>query len=141
MTNVWGETEDVFAIGAAESDLDDVCREAAEALGLRYIPERNAELGFFLRSDQLSFARAGIPGVWLHQGIVSKTGDKGHALRKFEEYQAFRYHKVTDEMADDWDLAGTLQIVRWAQEIVRRLGERPEPPRFRPESPFAKAQD
>ena len=140
MTNVWGETEDVFAIGASESDLDGVCREAAEALGLRYIPERNKELGFFLRSDQLSFARAGIPGVWLHQGIVSKTGDKDRALNKFEEYRAFRYHKVTDEMSDDWDLAGTLQIVRWAQEIVRRLGERPEPPRFRPESPFAKAQ-
>jgi Zn-dependent M28 family amino/carboxypeptidase len=140
MTNVWGETEDVFAIGAAESDLDGVCREAAEAIGLRYIPERNKELGFFLRSDQLSFARAGIPGVWLHQGIVSKAGDKGHALKKFEEYRAFRYHKVTDEMGDDWDLAGTLQIVRWVQEIVRRLGDRPDPPLFRPESPFAKPQ-
>ncbi len=133
MTNVWGETEDVFAIGAGESDLDGVCREAAEALGLRYIPERNKELGFFLRSDQLSFARVGIPGVWLHQGIVSRTGDKDHALKKFEEYRAFKYHKVTDEISEDWDLAGTLQIIRWAQEIVRKLGERPEPPRFRPE--------
>ena len=140
MTNVWGETEDVFAIGAGESDLDGVCREAAEALGLRYIPERNKELGFFLRSDQLSFARVGIPGVWLHQGIVSRTGDKDHALKKFEEYRAFKYHKVTDEISEDWDLAGTLQIIRWAQEIVRKLGERPEPPRFRPDSPFAKAQ-
>ncbi len=138
MTNVWGETEDVFAIGAVESDLDGLCREAAEALGLRYIPERNTELGFFFRSDQLSFARAGIPAVWLHQGIVSKRGDKNQALKKFEEYRAFRYHKVTDEIDEDWDLAGTLQIVRWAQAIVRRLGERPEPPRFRPESPFAK---
>ena len=140
MTNVWGETEDVFAIGGSESDLDGVCREAAEALGLHYIPERNRELGFFLRSDQLSFARAGIPAVWLHQGIVSRTGDKGRALAKFEEYRAARYHKVTDEMGDDWDLAGTLQIVRWAQEIVRRLADRPEIPRFRPESPFAKPQ-
>jgi Zn-dependent M28 family amino/carboxypeptidase len=140
MTNVWGETEDVFAIGAGESDLDGVCRKAAEGLGLRYIPERNKELGFFLRSDQLSFARVGIPGVWLHQGIVSKTGDKDHALKKFQEYRAFKYHKVTDEISEDWDLAGTLQIIRWAQEIVRELGERPEPPRFRPESPFAKAQ-
>jgi Zn-dependent M28 family amino/carboxypeptidase len=137
MTNVWGETEDVFAIGAGESDLDGVCREAAEALGLRYTAERNTELGFFFRSDQLSFARAGIPAVWLHQGIVSKGGDKDLARKKFEEYLAFRYHKVTDEIGDDWDLAGTLQIVRWAQEIVRGLGERLEPPQFRPESPFA----
>ena len=136
MTNVWGETEDVFAIGAGESDLDDVCREAAEVLGLRTIPERNKELGFFFRSDQLSFARVGIPAVWLHQGIVSKIGDKDHARKKFEEYRAFKYHKVTDEIGEDWDLAGTLQIVRWAQEIVQGLGDRLEPPRFRPESPF-----
>ena len=30
MTNVWGETEDVFAVGGLQSDLDGVCREAAE---------------------------------------------------------------------------------------------------------------
>ena len=137
MTNVWGETEDVFAIGAGESDLDEVCREAAGALGLRYIPERNAELGFFFRSDQLSFARAGIPAVWLHQGIVSRGEDKGRALRAFEDYRATKYHKVTDEMSADWDLAGALQIVRWAEEIVRTLERRPEPPRFRPGSAFA----
>jgi Zn-dependent M28 family amino/carboxypeptidase len=137
MTNVWGETEDVFAIGAGESDLDVVCRKAAAVLGLRTIPERNTELGFFFRSDQLSFARVGIPAVWLHQGIVSRGTDKDFARKKFEEYRAFKYHKVTDEIGKDWDLAGTLQIVRWAQEIVRKLGERPEPPRFRPESPFA----
>lgn len=58
MTNVWGETEEVFAIGARHSDLDELCRQAADALGLRYTPERNGELGFFFRSDQLSFARA-----------------------------------------------------------------------------------
>jgi len=35
MTNVWGETEDVFAIGARHSDLDGICRDAAGKLGLR----------------------------------------------------------------------------------------------------------
>ena len=84
MTNVWGETEDVFAIGARYSDLDAVCREAAEKLGLRYTPERNGELGFFYRSDQISFARAGIPGVWLSQGVVSRGPDKGLVQRKFD---------------------------------------------------------
>jgi Zn-dependent M28 family amino/carboxypeptidase len=66
MTNVWGETEEVYAIGAQHSDLNDICREAAEELGWHYIPERLGQLGYFFRSDQLSFARAGIPAVWLH---------------------------------------------------------------------------
>jgi len=136
MTNVWGETEDVFAIGARHSDLDELCRQAADALGLRYTPERNGELGFFFRSDQLSFARAGIPSVWLHQGIISKGADKGFADRKFVEYQNSKCHKVTDEIGDDWDYRGTLEIVRWAQEIIKRLENMPDLPQFKPDSAF-----
>jgi len=136
MTNVWGETEDVFAIGARHSDLDAVCREAAEKRGLRYIPERNGELGFFYRSDQLSFARAGIPGVWLHQGIVAKGPDKGLVQRKFEDYKLTKYHKVADEIQPDWDLRGALQIVDWAREIVLLLQEREGLPQFVPMSSF-----
>jgi Zn-dependent M28 family amino/carboxypeptidase len=136
MTNVWGETEDAFAIGARHSDLDEVCRQAAERIGLRYTAERNGELGFFFRSDQLSFAKAGIPGVWLHQGIVSKGPDKDFARRKFEDYKLTKYHKVGDEIQPDWDLRGTLQIVGWAQAIISLLGEREGLPRFAPTSSF-----
>lgn len=136
MTNVWGETEDVFAIGGRQSDLDAVCREAAEKLGLRYIPERNGELGFFYRSDQISFARAGIPGVWLSQGITAKGPDKGLVERKFQDYRATKYHKVTDEIQPDWDLRGALQIVNWACGIVSILQDREALPQFAPTSAF-----
>jgi Zn-dependent M28 family amino/carboxypeptidase len=136
MTNVWGETEDVFAIGAKHSDLDAVCREAAEKLGLRYIPERNGELGFFYRSDQISFARAGIPGVWLSQGITAKGPDKGLVQRKFEDYRKTKYHKVTDEIQPDWDLRGALQIIDWARGIIANLQERESLPQFVPTSSF-----
>lgn len=136
MTNVWGETEDVFAVGADHSELEDVCRAAAEKMGLRYIPERNRELGFFFRSDQFSFVRAGIPAVWLHQGVVSRGADKDFVKRKFEEYQRAKYHKVTDEIEPDWDLRGTLQVIDWARTIIELLSEREEPPAFRPSSPF-----
>ena len=136
MTNVWGETEDVFAIGAKYSDLDGVCRAAAETMGLRYIPERNGELGFFFRSDQLSFARAGIPGVWLSQGVVSKGPDKGLVQRKFEDYRKTKYHKVTDKIQPDWDLRGTLQIALWAEAIIAVLQEREAVPQFLPTSSF-----
>jgi Zn-dependent M28 family amino/carboxypeptidase len=139
MTNVWGETEDVFAIGARHSELDGVCREAAEKMGLRYIPERNGELGFFFRSDQLSFARAGIPGVWLSQGIVAKGPDKGLVQRKFEDYRKTKYHKVTDEIQPDWDLRGALQIIDWARGIISILQEREALPQFVPTSSFRRA--
>lgn len=140
MTNVWGETEDAFAIGAKHSELDEVCRLAAGRMGLRTIPERNGPLGFFFRSDQLSFARAGIPGVWLHQGIVSKGPDKGFVQRMFEDYQRTKYHQVADELQPDWDLRGTLQIIGWAREIIAVLGDRETLPQFHPTSSFRRAK-
>jgi Zn-dependent M28 family amino/carboxypeptidase len=136
MTNVWGETEDVFAIGARQSDLDAVCRAAAEKMGLRYTPERNGELGFFYRSDQISFARAGIPAIWLSQGVVAKGTDKDLVQRKFEDYRRTKYHKVTDEIQPDWDLRGTVQIIDWARGIIALLQERKELPQFLPTSSF-----
>jgi Zn-dependent M28 family amino/carboxypeptidase len=139
MTNVWGETEDVYAIGARHSDLDAIAAEAAAKLGLRYTAERNGELGFFYRSDQISFARAGIPAAWLSQGIVSRGADKGLVQRKFEDYRATKYHKVTDEIQADWDLRGTLQLTDWALGIVALLQERADLPQFVPTSSFKRA--
>ena len=136
MTNVWGETENLYAIGAKHSDLDDFCRQAAENLKLGYIPERLAQLGYFFRSDQLSFARAGIPSVWLHEGIISRGDDKDYIIRKNEEYRREMYHQVTDEIREDWDLRGTVQIARWAQEIISLLAEAEELPRFKASSSF-----
>ncbi|HEK85746.1 MAG: M28 family peptidase [Candidatus Saccharicenans sp.] len=141
MTNVWGETEDVYAIGAKYSDLDEICKQAAEKLGYRYTPERGGNYGFFFRSDQLSFARHGIPAVWLHEGIVARGPDKNKILRKSEEYMKFHYHQVSDEIEDDWDMRGAIQLILWAREMVNLLGEQKKIPQFKPESSFQRPTD
>ena len=136
MTNVWGKTEDVYAIGGKHSDLEDTCRQAAENLGLEYIPERLGEIGYFFRSDQLSFVRGGIPGVWLHEGVTSQGEDKEYASRKGEEYRRTKYHRVIDEVEEDWDLSGTVQITDWAREIISLLSQSKDIPDFKPTSPY-----
>ncbi|MBC7363949.1 MAG: M28 family peptidase [Candidatus Aminicenantes bacterium] len=141
MTNVWGETEDVYAIGASHSDLDEICRQAAERIGLRYIPEKGGNYGFFFRSDQLSFARHGIPAIWLHEGVVARGPDPDKVIRKSEEYQKKFYHQVTDEVQADWDLRGALQIIRWAREIIELLGQQEKLPQFKPTSSFRRPEN
>jgi Zn-dependent M28 family amino/carboxypeptidase len=136
MTNVWGRTKDVYTIGGSHSDLGEICAEAAKNLGLEYIPERNKELGYFFRSDQLSFARAGIPAVWLHEGIISVGKDKDYIQKKSREYREFKYHKVTDEFEEDWDLKGTVQITDWAREIISILSGMENIPQFKDSSSF-----
>jgi len=136
MTGVWGETQDVYGIGASHSDLDEICAQAAANLGLRYTEERNRELGYFFRSDQFSFARAGIPGVWLHEGILSRTKGEGYILEKQAEYKKNGYHQVDDEIQPDWDYTGTIQITDWAREIIALLDASPTLPQFKPTSSF-----
>ena len=137
MTGVWGETEDVYGIGASHSDLDEIAGRAAAGLGLRYTPERNTELGYFFRSDQFSFARGGIPAVWLHEGIVSRTKGADYILEKSADYKKNGYHQVDDEIKPDWDFSGTIQIARWAREIVALLDASPaDIPQFKPTSSF-----
>jgi len=136
MTNVWGEVKDVYGIGAKHSDLDDYCRQAAKKLGLDYIPEREGNLGYFFRSDQISFAKAGIPAVWLHEGITSRGKNPDWIKIKTDDYKKNKYHKVTDEIQPDWDLRGTVQIGRWAQEIIKLLSEAKTLSQFKPTSSF-----
>jgi len=136
MANVWGETKEVYTIGGKHSDLDEVCAAAADAIGVEYIPERNGELGYFFRSDQLSFARAGIPAVWLHEGITSRGEDPDFIMTKTREYRQSKYHNVADEIEADWDLGGTVQITWWAHEIIKILQDMDVLPQFKPTSSF-----
>lgn len=140
MTNIWGPTEDVYAIGADQSDLDGVARQAAESLGLRYIEERDKENGFFFRSDQFSFARIGVPGLWPHEGPTSrKAGVDVQARRR--NYRAKHYHQTSDSLevqSQDWDLEGTLQIAEWAAEMIEVLATHKVAPQFLEGSAFTR---
>ena len=137
MTNIWGPTQDVYAIGADKSELDGVAREAAEKIGLRYIEELDKENGFFFRSDQFSFARAGIPGLWPHEGPTSDNG----VLDKRRGYRAGHYHQTSDSLevqSADWDLQGTLQIADWVIAMVEVLADRSERPDWNEGSAFGR---
>ncbi|MBD3414634.1 MAG: M28 family peptidase, partial [Candidatus Aminicenantes bacterium] len=138
MTNVWGRTKDVYTIGGSHSDLGEICARAAKKLGFKYIPERNKELGYFFRSDQLSFARAGIPAVWLHEGITSEGKNEDYIKEKSQEYRRSKYHKVSDEFEEEWDLDGTVQITEWVQEIISLLLKSDQIPRFKESSSFSR---
>jgi Zn-dependent M28 family amino/carboxypeptidase len=143
LTTIWGETKDLYAIGGGQSTLDAICREAADAIGARYTEERARENGFFFRSDQLSFARRGIPAVWLHEGETSLRGPAGHIRERRAAYEKQHYHKPSDDvrvLEREWDLRGTAQIARWAAAIVEKIGLAKEPPRFLEKSAFAKAR-
>ncbi len=129
---MFGVTRDVAAIGLDVSDLGDAFAGVVEELGLTPVGDPNPAAGSFYRSDQVSFARMGIPALYLQAGreYVDSLGFDP------QEYHAQRYHQVADEVSDSWNLAGTERDMRILVETARRVADAPLPPRWRPGSEF-----
>lgn len=136
MSAVWGPARDVVAIGASESVLGEVVEAVAKREGLRVAPEPAPEQGFFFRSDQYSFARAGVPGVWLDLGDDLVGVPAGTGLARREAYRAERYHRPGDEFDPSWELTGTAQLARLVELVIEEIGGRGGNVPWKPGSPF-----
>jgi Zn-dependent M28 family amino/carboxypeptidase len=124
MSAVWGLARDVVAIGASKSALGAVVEAVAKREGLKVAPEPAPDQGFFFRSDQYSFARAGVPGVWIDLGDDLLGVPSGTGLARREEYRAKRYHHPQDEFDPSWELTGTAQLARIVELAIEEIGAR-----------------
>ena len=113
-TPVWERTGDVFALGAKYSDLEGILHEILGEQGLEYTYFSMYEQGFYYRSDQFSFARRGIPSIWLSAGDDYEDGIG--RLRNF--FFGGAYHTVDDEYDPAWPLGGTVQTVETAVRLA-----------------------
>jgi Zn-dependent M28 family amino/carboxypeptidase len=116
--------------GAELSTLEDHVRAAASELGLSIVPDPVPEQNFFARSDQLNFARIGVPSACLWQGF---SGARGEAA--FKDFRSNRYHQPGDEWlpALDWEAAAQMARAELLVGISLLRGPRP---RWKPDSPF-----
>ncbi len=117
--NILGRTRDVTAVGFGKSTLDDLIRKAAAAQGREVKPDQFPDRGFFYRSDQFSFAKIGVPGVYLDSGLDFIGRPPGWGKAKLEEWEKTHYHQVSDEYRDDWDLSGALEDIEVLFEVGR----------------------
>ena len=65
---------------------------------------------------------------------VGKAADFGQ--RKQDEYTANDYHKVSDEVKTDWDLAGAVEDLKLLAELGYRLAQGARYPEWKPDSEF-----
>ena len=110
--NLWGETDDIIALGADRSTLGDIVGARAEELGQTVMPDPAPENGSFFRSDHLPFARAGIPALFLQHGLRFRDRPAGWGERVMADYHRSHYHRPSDEYDPDFDLAGAVQQAR-----------------------------
>lgn len=137
--NVWGPTRDIVALGAELSTLGDWVAAAARAESLQVAPDPWPQLGDLYRSDQLAFARAGIPVVLLRSGLHFPEKDPGFGAAQWRAYLDDRHHRPTDHVRPDFDYRGMVQQARLLTRLVWSLAEATDFPTWLPGAEFRPA--
>jgi Peptidase family M28/PA domain len=99
--------QDIVAFGAEHSTLGDVIRRATERMHLIESPDPLAQLVIFIRSDQYSFVKQGIPAVMPSPGFKS-SDPKIAPFEILGKWEDTRYHQPQDDMEQpglDFDAA------------------------------------
>ena len=139
--NVYGPTRDIQIIGLGKSSLGDQLSALAAQRGRVAKGDLLPHFGFFYRSDHKEFAAAGVPSLWMRRGsdYIGKPGD--FAEKDTAAYFANDYHKVSDEVRDDWDLAGAVEDYRLYFRLGFDIANGEQWPEWKPGDEFASKRD
>ena len=138
--NVWGRTTDALAIGFGKSSLDAVASASARRQGRTYGDEPFPEKGSFYRSDQLNFARIGVPALFLRTGIDFVGRPPGWGAEQAERWTQEHYHQPSDDFDPTWDLEGMVDDARLGFAIAEAVAEAPAMPTWNPGDEFEAAR-
>jgi hypothetical protein len=105
--------EDVIPRGSEHSTLNTAVREAAARMKFEVSPDPFPELVFFIRSDQYSFVKQGIPAVFLSTGTKS-SDPKIKPAEIITKWRQTIYHKPQDDMNQAFDFESGAKYARYA---------------------------
>jgi Zn-dependent M28 family amino/carboxypeptidase len=87
---------DAIAYGAEHSTLQAVAKQAADRLGIALTPDPTPEQVLFVRSDQYSFVKQGIPSVFTVVGFKSDN-PAINPTKIWDTWETERYHQPQDD--------------------------------------------
>ena len=104
--NIWGHTHDVTFVGLGKSSIDSIMTGIAKEQGRVVKADQFSDRGYFYRSDQFSFAKIGVPAMYLDTGtdFVDKPADWGREQQ--DHYTNVNYHQPSDEYDPSWNFEG-----------------------------------
>lgn len=109
--NVHGRTQEYSYIGRGKTTLDAAVDLVAHRYGrIPMLDQVGADRGMFYRSDQLSFARAGIPALLLRSWRRSSDSAP-------DDYEQRHYHRPSDEVDESWNFDGLVDDARVAFQV------------------------
>ena len=138
--NLWGRTRDLIMIGLGKSSVDDWVHAIAAMQGRHVEPDASPDKGFFYRSDQFPFAKAGVPAAYFEAGTDVLDKPAGYGEQKSKEYDDRDYHQPSDELRPDWDFSGAAEDARFFFYLGLKAANEAAMPAWRPGDEFEAAR-
>jgi Zn-dependent M28 family amino/carboxypeptidase len=122
----------VTVYGLNESDLGEEVRAVARARGIRIQDDQEPERNIFIRSDQYSFIRRGIPALAMKVGYEKGSPEEKIAKTWLKD----RYHAPADDLKQPVDLECAGRFDDLLRALAEAVADRPERPHWNTSSFF-----
>jgi Zn-dependent M28 family amino/carboxypeptidase len=138
--NIWGPAKDIVYVGKGKSSLDTYVEEIARMQGRVVTPDQFPDRGFFYRSDQFSFAKIGVPALYLDTGTDFIGKPAGWGKEQHEAYEAKSYHQPSDEIDESWNFDGMIQDAQLGFWVGLKVANAEAMPTWVPGDEFEEAR-
>jgi Zn-dependent M28 family amino/carboxypeptidase len=118
--------------GLDESDLGDRAREVAQQLGIKVQADPEPLRNVFVRSDQYSFIRHGIPSIMMSVAPQPDTPEQ----KIFKDWLTQRYHAPSDDINQPVDLASAAKYEEIVRALLINIANDDHRPEWKPDSFF-----
>ncbi len=122
----------IIVMGEDESTLGEVARRAAASQGFSVMPDPFPNALSFVRSDQYSFIRTGVPAL---AGRLAHPAGSPEAAED-RRWRAERYHGPKDDLAQPFDLPTAVRFNQYMATLIREVADAPARPQWLPNSFF-----
>lgn len=128
----------IVAIGYEYSTLDDFVNKTARNLNLTVekIPDQFNQYEAFNRSDQISFASAGIPSLLILEGLKNKTKTEAEVLNSLISYMENKYHTPFDDLNQNIDYQAAVNFTKVLYDLIWELTSSETLPEWKEGAPY-----
>ncbi len=139
---VFGNFNSIIGIGAELSSLNKTLNIVAKNnhLKIEKIPEQFNAFESFLHSDQLAFARAGIPSILISDGLVYENISRREVIELWKDYIHNRYHTPFDDLSQTIDFSASIKHIKVLSDFIRELANTNLEIKWNKQSPFQRVK-
>ena len=122
--------------GVQESTLGNDIREVAKANGIEVQTDKEPERNLFIRSDQYSFIRQGVPALAFKFGYLPGSAEE----KLHKDWLKDRYHAPSDDLNQPVDKAAAGRFDEVILQLIERVADADGRPQWNADSFFKRFQ-